>query len=329
MNKDYYYIYCQGILGVKTNRRDFRWVYGSTAPAATKQAYEACLIKFDVRFKPEKKLSANMGTDEQFQAYRWNRERATISCRRTLIPYYEIGYDIQLQGNTVIAEIGEHYHKVIKHRTMNLHGTYYLLSDLANMLLLKNGLLTLYASAVYNAAVKKGVVFFAPPNTGKTYTATTLCKSYGYQLVGEDVVVYDGHRVHACPWTASYRGGARKALDSAGALRWGKGAETCDIANTCAVTDLMLLSLGNPRIDADKDRIAQRISMLNGYLFGYYSTPIVKMLGYFEQDYDLPWNTMSDRILRETVKACNVYDVQFEESVKFADRVHEILSNQV
>ena len=40
MGKDYYYIYCQGILGVKTNLRDFRWIYGSTAPSATREAYE-------------------------------------------------------------------------------------------------------------------------------------------------------------------------------------------------------------------------------------------------------------------------------------------------
>jgi hypothetical protein len=328
MGKDYYYIYCQGILGVKTNLRDFRWIYGSTAPSATREAYEACRIKFDVCFKPEKQLTGRTGDDGRFQAYRWYSDSATVSYRRVLIPHYEIGYDIRIQGNTVVAEIGEHYHRVVKHRIMNLHGTYYLLSDLANMLLLQNGLLTLYASAVYHAGSDKGVVCFAPPNTGKTYTATTLCERYGYELVGEDVVIFDGHRAHACPWTASYRKGGGAKLDSAGALRRGQAPRPIATTPMCTVTDLMVLSLGLPRVSTEKDRILGRIAMLNGYLFGYYASPIVKILGYFEKGYDRPWNAYAQKMLKEAVEACRAYDVQSEESVEFAARVHGILSDE-
>ena len=66
---------------------------------------------------------------------------------------------------------------------------YYLLSDIANIILLKNGLLTLYAAGVYCNKNNKGMVFWGAPNTGKTLTAMRLCKDYDFSLLGEDIVM--------------------------------------------------------------------------------------------------------------------------------------------
>ena len=172
MEKEFFYVFCSGILGVRTNIEGFSWIYGSAAPCSSLAAYETCAIKFDIRLVPEKELEQSTGENIQhFQAYVWNDRSHTLSCRRTLFGKIKLGYDLTIKENTVSAQIGKNYYRFVKHRVMNLHGVYYLLSDLANILLLKNGYLSLYASAVYNRVTERCLVSFAPPNTGKTYTA--------------------------------------------------------------------------------------------------------------------------------------------------------------
>lgn len=328
MEKEYYYVYCQGILGVKTNIRDFKWIYGSVAPSVSSEEYEKCVVKFDVCIKPEKYLSKNNICDRKFQAYTWNRKSQMLSCYRKFFMNFEIGYHLQIRENTVYAEIGIHYYKFVKNRTMNLHGVYYLLSDLANVILLKNGFLTLYASAVCFGPLKRCIVNFAPPNTGKTYMATKLCEKSDYQLVGEDIVIFDGYKVHSCPWTNSYRKASKLIFDSSGSLGRSKKKTQTTITEECILTDVMVLSLGEERVCTDKDQIFRYISMLNGYLYNYYSSPIIKILGYFDEKYDKSWTTYAETFLKNMVNSCRCCELQTEESGDFAGIFHEIISGE-
>jgi len=323
MEKEYYYIYCDEILGVKTNIRDFKWIYGSVAPADCVSQYEKCVVKFDVRLKPEKKLNYVRAYDQRFQNYFWNHEHKTISCRRSLFGKFMIGYDINIVDNVVYAEVGEHYYNFVKNRMMNLHGLYYLLSDLANIILLKNGLLTLYASSAYFRPLKKCVVNFAPPNTGKSYTVTQLCNKYDYSFVGEDIIITDGKKVYSCPWTCSYRRKIKKC-DNAGSLKR-TYREMLDNCKECELTDIAVLSLGEKYVSRDKKEMLKRITVLNGYLFNYYSSPIVKILGYFDEAFYMPWNELSGAILYEMADKCNCFLINADRSSDFAIILHEVI----
>lgn len=316
MKNEYYFVYCKGILGVKTNIHDFKWVYGSVAPSASPEEYEKCIIKFDVCVKPESRLSEIARCDKRFQAFSWSDADKTLSYRRSILSRLSIGYNIGLDGDTVRAEIGKRYLKLVKHRTMNLHSAYYLLSDLANIMLLRRGFLTLYASGVHHSTDQRGILCFAPPNTGKTVTATKLCGQPEYSLVGEDIIITDGNSLFACPWTSSYR---RKpsALDSAGALGRVNGAGKHRACESCRVTDLAVLSLGEAAESEDRDELLHRICMLNGYLFNYYSSPVVKVLGYFSPDYRLPWSDMALTMLRDMTAACRCRGIQCASPLDF------------
>lgn len=316
MSKEFYHVYSKGLLGVKTNVDGFRWAYGSAAPVASVEEYEKCTVKLNVCVKPENEMGSVGACDKRFQSYTWDAQRKTISCRRTLFHKFKIGFNIRISENTVYAEIGRHYYKYVQNRTMNLHGMYYLLSDLANVLLLKNGFLTLYASAVHKKEGNRGIVQFAPPNTGKTLTATRLCESLGYKLVGEDVVITDGSRVYSCPWTTSYRKNSM-VMDNAGSLGRVNKAVNSDFQEECSLTDLMVLALGEQMVNTDKEEIFEQICILNGYLFGYYSTPIVKMLAYFDEDYRTPWNNCAAAMIREMVNQCNCRLIQAKTPVEF------------
>ena len=328
MEKEYYYVYCNGILGVKTNVCDFKWIYGSVAPCVSSEMYQKCAIRFDVCIKNEKHISQLESWDRRFHAYTWDEESQTICCRRKLFGYLEIGYLIQIKEDGVIAQIGSNYYRFVKNRMMNLHGIYYLLSDLANILLLRNGYLSLYASAVYYDPMRKCAVNFAPPNTGKTFTASKLCQRQDYHLVGEDIVISDGRNIYACPWTSSYRSNTKGILDSSGSLNRHDTAAPRSIKEECAVSEMMVLVLGNKKISMDKERILKSIVMLNGYVFNYYSSPIVKMLGFFNDKYNWAWNDCAKFMLCTMADNCRCFEIQAEESVDFAKIIHRIISGE-
>ncbi len=319
MKNEYYYVYCQGILGVKTNISDFKWVYGSVAPSVSFDEYEKCIVKFEVYVKPEKELGDSNVCGQRFHSFLWDDGNRTLFYRRTLMSNLQIGYDISFVGNTVKAFIGKRYYKFIKNRTMNLHGTYYLLSDIANMMLLNNGFLTLYASAIcYD---KRGVVCFAPPNTGKTITATKLCELSNCRLLGEDIIITDGQRLFACPWTSTYRKKAA-SFDSAGSFGRVSQSGNINMCDMCDLTDLIVLSLGKKTISNDKDELLRQICILNGYLFNYYSSPIVKVLGYFNKEYSKPWNELAETLLRDMTNNSNCCGIQSEKALDFWDIIH-------
>lgn len=328
MEHECYYVYSKGILGVKTNISNFQWVYGSVAPSVGFEEYENCIVKFDISIVPEKKLSRIYKIDQRFQAYTWDENRKTISCRRILFRGIEIGYDIKFDNNMVVAEIGKHYYRYVKNRMMNLHGIYYLLSDIANVILLDNGFITLYASSVCNEPMKKGIVNFAPPNTGKTYTAMKLCELSDYTLVGEDIVISDGYKVYSCPWTNSYRNSNRNKIDSAGAFGRTNKRRDIKVCEECELTDLTVLAIGESKVVTNKDLILKQVSILNGYLFSYYSSPIVKLMGYFCEEFNKPWSEYSNTLLEKMVSANNCYLLQIKEGAGFSEILHKLVSGK-
>ncbi len=318
---DYYRIYCDGVLGVKTNIRDFKWVYGSTAPEASPQDYARCAVCFEVILKPERELRAADGC-ERFQAYTWNAADRTLSYRRTMLGKLRIGYDLTVTDGKVVAEIGQNYYRIVQKRMMHLHGMYFLLSDLANVMLLRQGYLTLYASAVHDAVRGKGVACFAPPNTGKTLTATQLCAERGYRLIGEDVVIVRDRTMYACPWTMSYRKKTAVA-DSAGAFGRAHQAPEFERSRMCALTDVVVLASGTERVICDKAETLRRIAVLNGYLFEYYASPVVKILGYFDSSYDCGWNMHAQQLLKQLTDASACKILYASDPMRFSTLVDD------
>ncbi len=301
MNDGYYfYVYCGGILGVKTNYRDFKWIYGSASLFCSEEEYKKCKVKFTVIVEHDKQITPDNAPDGRFQMYLWDKPQKTLFFGRTFFSAIKTAFSVKIDGNNVEARIGKNYLKYIKFKIMHMHAAYYMLSDIACVLLLKNGLLSLYASAVYFEPENRCVVCFAPPNTGKTVTAEKLCKLSGYKPVGEDVVITDGSRVYSCPWTNSFRKSG-KSFDGAGAFGRKKTAEHRPTCGDCEVTDIAVLSIGEPAITSDKQETEKKISILNGYLFDYYSSPIIKILAYFDSGFDEPWNNIAGEIIKDMV----------------------------
>ena len=325
MRNEHYYVYCKGILGVKTNIRNFKWIYGSTTEEASFDEYQKCIVKFNVDIKPEKDLDTNNEYTKKFQAYSWNAKKNCLFYQRKFLSALNVGYNVEFNGNTVTVNIGKKYFQLIKPRIMNLHGTYYLLSDIANMVLLKNGFFTLYASAVHHTQKNKGIICFAPPNTGKTITAIKLCEFPEYRLVGEDIIITDGNKLFSCPFTSSYRN-AKSTLDSAGSIGRVHKNSFNNVCYECNITDMITLSLGSPFVSSNKDEVLRQINILNGYLFNHYSSPIIKILGYFSQEYDVAWSEKAKELTESMANICDCRQIQSDHALNFYTHIHRMIS---
>lgn len=325
MVNENYYEYCKGVLGVKTNIAGFKWVYGSVAPSVSAEQYEICAVRFEIRLKPENELGRIDQYDERFQSYYWNAQNQTVSFRRNILGSIPIGYNIAIKKNYVMAEIGRNYYGLVKKRVMNLHDMYFLLSDIANLVLLKNGYLTLYASGVHYSLLNKGVAFFAAPSTGKTVTATGLCRKAGYSLIGEDILIVKDRQLFSCPWTSSYRG-KRPLLDSTSALRRMGKQDVISICDVCQLTDMIALVDGIGCVASDKEELLRKIMILNGYLFHYYSSPIIKILSFFNPEYCREWEEVARKTLECLVAGSECYIVHSTEALQYSAIVHEIVT---
>ena len=328
MKDEKYFVYCDGILGVKTNIPDFKWVYGSVAPATTQDEYEKCVVKFEVNIKNEKKLCNIEDYDGKFQSYFWNATDKVLSCRRRLLGKILIGYNIRFEDDRVLVEMGRNYHVLIKKRVMNLHDTYYLLSDLANVVLMQKGFVTLYASAVEYAPMRKNVVCFGAPNTGKTLTATRLCELEGYSLIAEDVLISRGSELFACPYTSSYRA-KRSFLDSTGAVGRKKVINTGVICRSANITDLVVLANGEKRTVTDKSEFLRLANVLNGYLFNYCSSPVVKILSYFDAEYSKDWYECVEKQMEALVNSSEHSIVYSKNAFEFSEQIHHMLVGEI
>ena len=65
------------------------------------------------------------------------------------------------------------------------------------------------------------------------------------------------------------------------------------------------------------------MSILNGYLFHYYSSPVVKVLSYFDETYNKQWLEMSDELMSNMVNASECRLIQAKKSEEFADIIEE------
>ena len=309
-----YYIYANRLLGVETNAPSFRWIYGKKAPVADREAFEACKVRFFVNVTSDKNIPMPVSKMERFQCYSWSGSQKILSYNRKMVGRH-MAYSISIQGNEVHALLGKNYYRFVRHRCMNLHSAYYLLSDLANILLLKNGYATLYCAAALHRERGRGLALFAAPNTGKSFTVKRLCETGAYALIAEDIAIVDEEgRITGCPWTNTYREtGLRQQLELDGggafARRHNYTLEYEIASGQNCLSDMILLSRAQDRHEADSAEIEKKILILNKYLFCGYNTPIVNILAFFDNEFNCDWECIEKQILQQVFSKCRTVEI--------------------
>lgn len=199
----FFYEAVPNLVAVAINKNAFRWSYGTVMPEITEEAFNSCKFKIRINVVSGGAPALPAQSAPKLHYFSADGELGLIYQRPALFNK-TIGYTLRgLEGNVVDVTVNSLYLKVVKHRLLNLHSIQYILTDLLNFVLLRDRYLPLHCSAVSKNG--KAFLIFAPPNTGKTYTAIQLIKHDGFSYLSEDLAIYKEGAVHSVPWTSTFR----------------------------------------------------------------------------------------------------------------------------
>ena len=274
----YYFIASKNILGVKTNIKNFTWSFGTEMPQATKEEYDNCAVKINV-------VLENFNEDDQlkemgrYHYFNGNPGEDKIYYTRKLA----LNQKMRLKAENLMSDeakitVNKAYYKFITHRIMNLHSVHYIVTDLAALLLLKKGYAPIHCSAFEKDG--KTIAIFAPPDTGKTLSATTACMEYGAQFIAEDLAITDGHNIYAVPWTNSFchysKNNDKKGEESSSTNVKKKGLMIAE------VTHIAILEKGVDEVVPLPESMAvSKLMNLNRYEFNFLRAPLLIAYEFF------------------------------------------------
>jgi len=346
-----YFVFVKGILGVKTNMKEFTWSYGTVAPESNKSEFEKCKIKVHVDVRNSKNVFekdfdiTRLGKYHYFGA---NQNENKIYYERDFFGSSKLRYSIEINENYIHVIVGKNYMKYIKHRIMNLHSISYILTDIVAGLLLKNGIATIHCSAVNTD--DQSIIFFAPPNTGKTLTSIQLCKNDNFNFIAEDFALTDGEKVWSVPWTSTFRYyddineskldtlinkltsyipvlefisfGKNKSIDKY------LGKER--IKHLSKATDLVVLERGKHSVDYNKRDGFRKIVNLNRYEFNYHKSPSTVVINYFNPEFSLEKMYEKEKeIINNLIKRCTYTCIVEDNALNYTDIVlEEVIKNK-
>lgn len=317
-----YYVYVNNLIGVQTNAKSFHWSFGSDAPPAEEQAFLDCKVKIVLEIVKDRDVfpkSEENDCDGCFRDFRANCNQHDLYYSRSLPGRRKLNYAIRIENNTIFAKVGRSYAKLIRLKVMNIHPIGYILTDLVTMLLLKNGITTLYGATF--SRKQTGALIMAPPKMGKTFTAVQLAQYYDARLLGEDICVFDGEKMFPVPWTNTYR----KYGNQTGAVN----REALFTQQPSIMTHLFILEKGNEKSFASCAEAEKKMQILNHYGLHYYCSPAVLTLCYFNDDLSVEELISKEhRAIRAIAEKTSVFITTSDSPVEYARMISEKLEGK-
>ncbi|MDN7226332.1 hypothetical protein QWY15_03400 [Planococcus sp. N064] len=310
----YYFIAAKGILGVKTNIKEFKWSFGSNMPEGTLDEYENCAVKMHIALEEfnDDDLLGNLG---RYHYFNGSPGEDKLYYTRKL----PINKKLRLKAENLLSDepkitVNRTYYKLITHRIMNLHSLHYIATDLAALLLLRKGYAPIHCSAF--KAGDATVAIFAPPDTGKTLSAMTACGDFGASFIAEDLAITDGKNIFSVPWTNSFdhyaknkqtknQGIKEKFMKSVPIMNKlsRKTAEPEDnnvkagaLLNPQMVTHIAILEKGEDGILPQAESAAvSKLMNLNRYEFNFLRAPLLIAYEFFNPELVIDNGTVKEK----------------------------------
>lgn len=310
------YVHVPGLIGIRTNLPSFRWGFGECGSPAPKAEYDSCRLKVLLEARNDREVFA----DTDLAAYTGIfRDFKAIPQRKAVLFEKKTGpvtlrFSVSVEGNTVRAVVGKSYLRLIKLKLMYIHPIAYVLFDLVSLLLLQQGMTTLYSASVL-LRDGKTVVCAAPPNTGKSLTALQLQNKHGGRILAEDMAVTDGERLWGAPYTGLYRNYHDESLKrSAAAPKANLAAQGIDA--------VFLLQKGTRDWEAEPDDFLHQLLLINRYSLGYYYSPCLRVLDYYNREIDVQAAQNAEaRILGRMVGGAKTMLVERRNSMEFTQAI--------
>lgn len=313
------YEHIAGIVGIKTDIPGFRWGFGRCESPVSEKVFENCKIKVYLEAKKDSEVFNDIRTDcftEIFRDFRVNPDSESLFFEKKVANLVNLKFAVSINGNSVNAVVGKSYLKYVKAKMMYIHSIAYILFDVVSMLLLKNGMTTLYCSAA-RLQNGKNVVFIAPPNTGKSLTVLKLRNDFNADIITEDMAVTDGERIWGAPYTNLYRNYNDKSLKNPiqnAEIPTGKKIDAVSVLQKCKGSS----------IEENTD-FAKKTVLINRYSLGYYYSPVVRVLDYYYNDYSIEKAQQTEKELIERIlNNSKVFFLRDENPMNFASSVCDI-----
>lgn len=334
----YFFEYVKEIVALKSNKKDFNCSFGGRLAGCGEEAFEKCAIQAevyvisdrDVRNKIE--AAKRSGKCKRFHYFGYDADSGVLFYDRKAARFLNVCFWMQLSKKRVCLYVGKTYDRLVRIRISNLHPANEIVSDILEMLLLRNGYATVYCSAAYAQKTDRALLMFSAPRTGKTRTCMTLCEKHGFGYVAEDFAVTDGKTVYGAPWTGSFRN-----YDGNNSARQGdsKGAQwlsRLSHVSSMKATDMVILeAAAENRMTraADAEDFADKLLSLQRYAIHYYWSPTVTVLGYFDPQYRQDSLMERDRsMIRELCRHAECWNLSISGNAEFADFIVQEMQNE-
>jgi len=224
--------------------------------------------------------------------------------------------------------VNKPYLKWIRVRTNNIFppGTH--LTDIATVKLLEKGFVPLHCAGV--SRNNKGILIFAPPDTGKTLTSMLLVQE-GFKFISEDISVSDGNEIYGCPFTSTFRYYDKLSSKSTRYLNLVAAkipflapfiepkakviqdyVERSKIREKASISSIVVLERGDSKSERlNEEEAFRRILNINRYEFNYYRNPILRAYSYFNKEFDLnSFMLREEKIMRKIITDKNIYSIR-------------------
>ena len=348
--KDFYFSPVDGIVGVKTNLEKFSFSYGMAMPKVDKSIFENSLIKITLnvvngKVAPSKIEKEKMGKFHYFNGF---PEKGEMYYERNFLYGRKLQFKISgIDTNNISVTVNKDYMRFVKHRFMNIHSIGYILTDIINLRLMHNDLAPLHCSGI--VVDDNAYVIFAPPNTGKTLTAMTLCMddSSKYKFIAEDLALTDGKNLFAVPWTSTFRyydsvdtsrfskflNNMTEKISVLELLSFGKTEPITDyvkdISHKSEIKGIYILDRGeNKNYDISAEEAFDRINTLDRYEFNYMRAPTIIAYEYFNRKTNIEYAYQRERELLKEMIANSTFlkVISTDNALKYAKEIEKDLN---
>lgn len=340
---NYNYVSCKDILGLQSNVKKVGWSFGCPLNPVSDEEINRCrvVIKCTVDSLKDKALEFN--NLQKYHYWQGESRRDELFYQRNFFAGSKIRLLLKgISNNQPEIMINRNYFRFIVGRFINLHSLRYHLTDLACIMLLRQGFCPLHCSGFSTG--DSTVVITAPPNTGKTLSTMRSVLHLGASFISEDLAITDGEYIHACPWTSTFR--YYDELSTSWLLRMrmklikiippielvsvpgdsptiDRYIENERIVNRKKITHTVILARRPGGVEVlDKKQALQMVLNLNRYEFWYMKNPMLTAYSYFNPQFNVRALEEREReILTKMVEQTTCLLVQSKDPTKFAELI--------